>query len=154
MAEDQFVSLKGKIEVPYEWTAGEAPGKFLTALRDEKKIIGARCSGCGKVYVPPQESCGTCFDAKVEYVEVKDRGELVSFTIVHKPLVLVPRPLPAPFALALIKLDSADTAMIHYLGEVDIEKIRCGMRVQAVWKDEREGSVLDILYFKPEGDVA
>jgi uncharacterized OB-fold protein len=149
MAEDQFVSLKGKIRVPYEWTAGEAPGRFLTSLRDEKKIIGARCTGCGRVYVPPQEFCGACFDAPVEYMEVGQQGEVVSFTVVHRPLIEVPRPLSAPFAIALIKLDGADTAMIHYLGEAPLEDIKCGMRVKAVWRDEREGSILDILYFKP-----
>ncbi len=148
-AEDRFVSLKGKIKVPYEWTAGEAPGKFLAALRDNGRIIGAKCAGCGRVYVPPQEYCGRCFDAPVEYIDVSDEGEVVSFTVVHRPLIDLERPLPAPFTLALVRLDGADTAMVHYLGGTAAEKIRCGMRVKAVWKEEREGSILDILYFKP-----
>lgn len=37
------------------------------------------------------------------------------------------------------------------LGEIDPEQIRIGMRVQAVFKDEREASILDIKYFKPLG---
>jgi uncharacterized OB-fold protein len=37
------------------------------------------------------------------------------------------------------------------LDEVDPEQVHIGMRVKAVWKppEEREGSVTDILYFKP-----
>jgi uncharacterized OB-fold protein len=35
------------------------------------------------------------------------------------------------------------------LGEVDPEQLRVGMRVQAVFQKEREGSILDIKYFKP-----
>jgi uncharacterized OB-fold protein len=35
------------------------------------------------------------------------------------------------------------------LGEVDPEQLRVGMRVQAVFKEKREASILDIKYFKP-----
>jgi uncharacterized OB-fold protein len=41
--------------------------------------------------------------------------------------------------------------IMHLLGEVDPQKVKIGMRVQAVWKPpkEREGAITDILYFKP-----
>ena len=41
--------------------------------------------------------------------------------------------------------------IMHKLGEVDPDAVKIGMRVQAVWKpeEEREGSITDILYFKP-----
>ena len=35
------------------------------------------------------------------------------------------------------------------LGDVDLDSIEIGMRVQAVFKDERTASVLDIEHFKP-----
>jgi uncharacterized OB-fold protein len=40
---------------------------------------------------------------------------------------------------------------MHMLGEIDPKKVKIGMRVQAVWKpaEERQGSINDILYFKP-----
>jgi uncharacterized OB-fold protein len=40
---------------------------------------------------------------------------------------------------------------MHLLGEVDPQQVEIGMKVQAVWKpaEEREGSILDIKYFKP-----
>jgi hypothetical protein len=40
---------------------------------------------------------------------------------------------------------------MHKLGEVEPDEVKIGMRVQAVWKPEgdREGSITDILYFKP-----
>ena len=40
---------------------------------------------------------------------------------------------------------------MHMLGEVDPKEVHIGMNVKAVWKppEAREGSVTDILYFKP-----
>ena len=63
---------------------------------------------------------------------------------------------------AVIMLDGASAlsessvimgGIMHKLGEVDPQKVHIGMRVQAVWKpeSEREGSITDILYFKPTG---
>jgi len=41
--------------------------------------------------------------------------------------------------------------MMHFFGEMTKAEIRIGMRVRAVWRpaEERKGSVLDILYFRP-----
>ena len=43
---------------------------------------------------------------------------------------------------------------MHYLGEVEPEQLEIGMRVKAVFKDpaEREGSILDIDYFRPAAE--
>jgi len=46
-------------------------------------------------------------------------------------------------------LDGADTGFVHMLGEVDFDRLEIGMRVQAVFNDERTASVLDIKHFKP-----
>jgi uncharacterized OB-fold protein len=55
-----------------------------------------------------------------------------------------------PVAYGIIKLDGADTGFVHMLGEVDLDKIKIGMRVKAVFReDERKGNILDINYFKP-----
>ena len=44
--------------------------------------------------------------------------------------------------------------IMHMLGEVDPKEITIGMKVKAVWKpsEEREGSILDIKYFRPLAD--
>jgi uncharacterized OB-fold protein len=54
---------------------------------------------------------------------------------------------------AVIDIDGTQPAVgiMHLLGEVDPKAVEIGMKVQAVWKpaEEREGSILDIKYFKP-----
>ncbi|MNT99078.1 hypothetical protein D3C72_2418330 [compost metagenome] len=57
--------------------------------------------------------------------------------------------MPLPYVVGLIKLDGADTALVHYLGEVVPEAVKVGMRVRAVLAEERHGNIWDIRYFRP-----
>ena len=96
---------------------------------------------------PGNRLCAKCFSKLDELVEVSDKGTLVSYTVVHSAGAHYP--VEPPFAYGIIQLDGADTALAHILGEVGFENIKVGMRVQAVFKDERKGHILDIKYFKP-----
>ena len=80
-------------------------------------------------------------------MEVGDRGTVETYTIVHYPSAV--QPVPTPLIYGIIKLDGADTGLAHRISETDYEKLRIGMRVQAVFKEERVGNMLDILYFRP-----
>ena len=138
------------IKVPYQWHAGEYATRFYTELRDNKKIWGTKCPECGKVSVPPKKTCPECFKQCFEWVELSDTGTLLTYTIVRysEPLI---QPREPPYAYGIIKLDGADTGLVHLLGEVDLDKIKVGMRVKAVFNENPEGNYLDIKYFKPVG---
>ncbi|MFC1893079.1 Zn-ribbon domain-containing OB-fold protein [Chloroflexota bacterium] len=127
--------------------AGPIRSKFLIELRDNKRITGTRCPACHQVYVPAKPNCIKCQASLDEWVNVSDKGTLVTYAVVRSPDPLYPK--EAPFAYGIIKLADADTGIVHFLGETDLEKIKTGMRVQAVFKEERTGSILDIDYFKP-----
>ena len=74
------------------------------------RILGIRARD-GRVLVPPQEYDPQTGDALNEFVEVSEAGVVTTWTWVYEP-----RPmhlLPRPFAFALVKLDGADTAMLH-----------------------------------------
>lgn len=133
--------------VRYSHSAGPVRSKFLLSLRDYQKILGTRCLTCGRVYVPARSTCPKCFEDMEEWVEVSHEGILESYTIVYQsePVHIA----DTPFVFGIIKLDGADTGMVHRLGEIDFEKIRIGMRVRAVFSEERKGDIRDIQYFKP-----
>ena len=131
----------------YTTYAGPIRSKFLTELRDNKKIMGTRCPTCNQVYVPAKPNCVKCQTTLDEWVNVSDKGTLVTYAVVRSPDPLYPK--EAPFAYGIIQLDGADTGLVHFLGETDLDNIKTGMRVQAVFKEERTGSILDIDYFKP-----
>jgi len=92
-----------------------------------------------------------------EYVELPDTGTVNTFSLCYVTWDV--RRITEPEIPAVIHLDGTSTlesgpimgGIMHMLGEVNPQKIEIGMRVHAVWKapEEREGSVTDILYFKP-----
>ena len=61
-------------------------------------------------------------------------------------------PRKAPFVLALIKLDGADTPFMHILEECPIEEVKIGMKVEAVFAKETTNTILDIDHFKPAAE--
>ncbi len=132
-----------------KYYAGKIGSRFYITLRDEGKIMAVKCPRCGKVYMPPRETCGPCFyNMKVDdMVEVGPEGVVETFTQVHYNEPVIPR--EAPFVYAVIKLDGADTGITHYLGDVDYENISIGMKVTPVLENERQGNILDIKHFKP-----
>ena len=59
-------------------------------------------------------------------------------------------PLERPFAWALIKLDGADSALLHAVDAGSESAMRTGMRVVPRFCDERNGGIRDIACFVPE----
>ena len=139
----------GQIYIPNIYSAGAVGSRFLTELRDSKRIMGTRCPACNRVYVPARSVCKDCFGQLDEWVEVSDKGTVLSYSVCHQPNPV--QPVEAPLVYGIIQLDGADTGLVHMLGELDFEQLRIGMRVQAVFKEERAASILDIKYFKPLG---
>ena len=58
--------------------------------------------------------------------------------------------LEHPFAWALVRLDGADTALLHMVDAGDEARMSTGMRVRVRWRDERKGHITDIACFEPE----
>jgi len=136
-----------KLEFDYTRSVGPLLSQFFTALR-ERRIVGVRGSD-GRVLVPPAEYDPVTYAALTEVVPVSAVGTVQSWTWQSTPLE--GQPLDRPFAWALIKLDGADTALLH---AVDAEEgsLATGDRVHAHWVDEPVGAITDIAYFVP-GDT-
>ncbi len=80
-------------------------------------------------------------------MEVSDKGTVLTYTVCNEANIA--QPVDAPMIYAVIQLDGADNGFVHMIGGVDAEDLSIGMRVQAVYKEERTASILDIQYFKP-----
>lgn len=139
--------LQGKLDLPFSYAAGKTASRFFVELRDRQRIMGKRCPLCQRVIVPPQLFCKECFVDTDEWVEVGPVGTLVTFTVVyHKENH---HPKEAPIAYGIIKLDGADTSIVHFLDETEVTKLEHGMRVRAIFAEERKGHILDIECFRP-----
>lgn len=137
----------GKIYIPNTYTAGAVGSRFLIELRDNKKIMGTKCPKCDLVFVPARSICKYCFAQLDHWVEVSDKGTLLTYTVAGQANGV--QPVDPPIIYGIVQLDGASTGLVHMLSEVDFEKLAVGMRVKAVFKEERAGSILDIKYFAP-----
>lgn len=134
------------IEYPFTRTTGPVIGAFFTALR-EGFVVGIRAAD-GRVLVPPQEYDPVTSEPLTEVVEVGTAGEVTSWSWCPEPID--GNPLDHPFAWVLVRLDGADTSMLHALDVADPSAVSTGMRVRIRFADERVGEIRDIACFEPE----
>src|SRR4030042_6083463 len=86
---DVFV-YHGRIFIPDTYTAGAVGSRFLIELRDNKRIMGTKCPACHRVYVPARSVCTDCFGQLDQWVEVSDRGTVLTYAIACQPTVTQP----------------------------------------------------------------
>ncbi|MBM4725558.1 Zn-ribbon domain-containing OB-fold protein [Prescottella equi] len=139
--------LRAPLNLKFDYTRSVGPtiGAFVTALRD-RKVIGARGSD-GRVHVPPPEFDPTTHEPMTDFVDVSATGTVVSWSWMSEPIE--GQPLTHPFAWALVKLDGADTSILHAVDAGTPDAMSTGMRVRVRWADERTGRIQDIACFEP-----
>lgn len=139
----------GELPVESLYTVGIAGERFFREIKDNARLMGTRCPSCSITYVPPRLYCERCFAKLEDWVKVEPTGTVHTYTVLH--LALDGSPLKESEILAFIGLDGSDGGLVHRLGEVEPDEVKIGMKAEAVFKPkaEREGSILDILYFKP-----
>ncbi len=145
-ADTEVLSASHVLEYPYTRSVGPVIGRFFTGLR-ERRIEGVRARD-GRVLVPPREYDPVTSEALDEFVEVGQVGVVTSWAWVYSPRRN--QPLDRPFAWALVRLDGADTALLHAVDAGDESRMRTGMRVRVRWREETVGEIRDIVCFEPE----
>ena len=135
------------VEYAYRRSVGPILGRFFTELR-EKKIVGTRTPQ-GRVLVPPAECDPETGETLEEFAEVGPGGVVTTWAWVHRPIEK--HPFSHPFAWALIRLDGADSALLHAVDAGEEAHMATGMRVAPRWRPERKGEIHDIECFEPEG---
>lgn len=131
----------------YERSMGEFSPFFL-AIRDEKRILGCKCTKCGIVRVPPMLThCPDCDFAPTELVEVGQVGRMNT----TPPITYFATSLflhIAPYGRGRVILEGADTAMSANLytttGILVPGLIKKGTEVKVIFKGQRVGEITDI----------
>jgi uncharacterized protein len=140
--------IPGELSVSFRYTPGVGNTAFFEALRDHGVFLGSRCEDCGVTYLPARIFCERCLAELEPSLECGPEGELVSWTLVR--VDVDDQPLDRPVTYGLVRLDGADTVLLHRLLDVDGEPT-IGMRVRPVLASERDGSILDIEGFTASG---
>jgi hypothetical protein len=140
--------LRAPLEIEFDYTRSLGPvlSQFMDALA-ERRILGARGAD-GRVHAPPFEYDPVSAEPPgSDLIEVGPEGTVVSWSWMPEPLA--GQPLAEPFAWALIRLDGADTAMLHAVDAGSAAAMRTGLRVRPRWAAHPAGSIRDIACFEP-----
>ncbi|AZM57136.1 DNA-binding protein [Streptomyces sp. WAC 01529] len=137
------------VEFPFTRSLGPVQSAFLTGLR-ERVVLGVKARD-GRTLVPPVEYDPVTAEEIRDLVEVAATGTVTTWAWNHEPRR--GQPLATPFAWVLVKLDGADTGLLHALDAPGPDAVRTGMRVRVRWAAERVGAITDIACFEPyEGE--
>jgi uncharacterized OB-fold protein len=134
------------LEYPFRRSLGPVQSAFLTGLR-ERTVLGIRTID-GRVLCPPVEYDPTTGDELDQLVELDSAGTVTTWS--WEPRPRPSQPLARAFAWALVRLDGADTGLLHAVDAGSPERMSTGVRVRARWAEERTGSITDIACFDLE----
>ena len=94
------------------------------------KIMATRCKSCGSVYFPPKMDCPSCLKSDTEWVEVKNSGELLAYSVVHYG--------PAgfeddqPYTIAVAEFGDGVKIFSRLSKDIKEADIKPGMKLKAV----------------------
>jgi uncharacterized protein len=142
-----LVTIEGKWNFNYTYFAGESASRFFHELRENRRIMGTRCTKCKRLLVPARAYCDVCMAPTDEWEEVGPEGTLETFTIITTAFPGLPAP---PIVMAYVTLDGADTALINLVHGLDLSDIEVAAqnlntlpRVKVVFVDEPKGRITD-----------
>ncbi len=155
--EQELIVLKKTISMDHRFATGPVMGKFLNGLKN-KKIFANKCPDCGRLQLPPRETCAVCRVRCTEFKEVGPKGELRLMEIVYysSPDPLTGEARETPYGAINVLLDGCkgNETMWHLLRQDQIFEVNMGWnekkgsRLRPVWAENRTGGVFDIQYFE------
>ena len=95
----------------------------------EGRLVGQRCTDCGKLRHPPRPMCPWCHSLDTEAVELSGRGTLYSYALLHHPQN------PAfeyPVFAALVDLDEGIRVVSNLVG-IEPADIEIGMPLEVTF---------------------
>ena len=110
------------------YTAESKTEEFLKFL-EEGKVMTTRCKKCGAAYFPPKMDCPSCIDSDVEWIEIKNNGKLITYSVVHYG----PSGFEddAPYTLAMA--DFGDFKMFGRMcKDIPLDDLKVGMKVKVM----------------------
>jgi len=111
----------------------------------EHRLVVQRCAACGRTRLPPAPLCAACRSSEADWQEVSGRGEVYTYTVVHRPIAA---DQALPYVIAVIALEgSGGLRMISNVVDVDADRVTIGMPVEVVWEDMSED--LSVPRFRP-----
>ncbi|MBP1706923.1 MAG: hypothetical protein H6Q39_647 [Chloroflexi bacterium] len=152
-----YIRVPHRLTASWREPAGLFVNRFFLKIRDKKEFWAVKCPNCGAVWVPPEIVCGKCKirieDKPQNWLKLGPRGTLLAAYHVTGAREIDPSTGWHPDGqvfnpIGFIRLDGGNewTLMAHVMEEPDARNLRPGMKVEPVWKPqkERRGTMQDI----------
>jgi uncharacterized OB-fold protein len=127
--------LNSTLSMPYTLTPGRAAGAFLAEI-GKRRIVGSKFRGSGVVAVPAQDFCPFSADSEFDLIEAPHTGSVTGYTQTEAGLI------------ALIRIDGSDVDFPHRIVAASYGELTIGVRVEAVWAEGVENSILALAGFR------
>ena len=141
---------RGDMQADYLYPNGVAGDKFFKHIKQNETFLATKCSKCKNTLFPPRLYCEDCFEEipNSNWVEIPATGTIRLFTIAT--INAHGKKMESPRIIALVNVDNTDGAILGIIKTQDNSKDLSGLKVKAVFKpkDQREGTMKDILYFE------
>jgi uncharacterized protein len=139
---------EGNLEADYIYTSGLAGERFFVTLRDDGRLLAARCTVCGLDYLPPRIFCEDCFAELTDFVDVPKEGQVAAVTVAH--IDRLGAPLATPEVWAFVTFRGIRGGLVHRL-LMPPERAKAGVSVRPRLKPKksRVGAITDIEGFEP-----
>jgi len=148
---EELISLKCVTSILQRFATGPHMGKWFAGLK-EKKLYASQCPLCGRTQIPPREICAVCRVRADAFIEVGPKATVVLVDVVYyaSPDPLTGKVRQTPYGGVFMVLDGASPgeSFAHELKPEDLDRVKPGMRVRAVWAEQRTGSFTDLPYFE------
>ena len=148
-AQPGFKGTKSQGPYTYHYSAGEYGTRFFAAIK-EGKFLASHCTHCDATLVPARIACARCFHKMTEFREVPGTGKIANFTQVNFPFLdpFTGEKRPVPYCFGRVELDGTDNSLMGFFDVKDYRKIKVGMRVRAIFRENRIGSMSDLSHFE------
>lgn len=115
----------------------------------ERRLVVQRCASCGTWIWQPRPLCPACHAPDLIWTEVAGEGRVVSWTVLHPPMLPVWADA-VPFVVLLVELDEG----VRMLGQLvddaggllrtdgSAEGVAMGARVALRWRVDEAGTIL------------
>ena len=97
---------------------------------EQGKLMVTRCKKCGTVFSPPKMDCSECLSSEVEWVEVKGKGKLISYTILQFAPTGFEDDLP--YTLGLVEFNGGLRIFGRLSKDIPPGDLRVGLEVKPV----------------------
>jgi len=88
------------------------------------KLMAGKCKKCRKVQLPPRPMCDNCFSKEFEWIEIPQKGKLLTYTVIH----VAPTQFQemAPYAVGIVQLENG-LRIPGMIRGVALEQMEVGM---------------------------